>query len=473
MKKHRYIAIAAVLFAVCAGLCAFDLANSRLNSIDGAAARTAEPEQQASADTEAPTIVPETEAPAETAAETAFDEPSPAPSNTPVITPEGAEAASPAPSAADTALPTGSPAASQTARPTSSATAKPTPTPGPTPTHRPTAAPTPTPVPVPTAEPTPVPVWDGTGYPPIYSSSGTYHNYGSSGVFRVDNAAYEVCFYSSSAASNYNALLAKVAQQLSGQAQVYSLVVPTAYGVTLPDDIRPKLSNYIDQGACIEAIYSGLSPSVRPVRFWNSIMTHRQEYVFFRTDHHWTQRGAYYAYLGFCSAKGISPYTLSQRTHKSYNGFLGSLYKASGNDSNLLPADTVEAWLPVSGSATLTIYDSSGNGTPWPIVADASQYSAGGKYNAFAGSDNPLAIFNNPQSSGGVLIIVKDSYGNALLPLLVDHYSKIYEVDFRYWTGSIKQLALEVGATDVIFEFNFQFACSSSAVAKLSRITGD
>ena len=164
---------------------------------------------------------------------------------------------------------------------------------------------------------------------------------------------------------------------------------------------------------------------------------------------------------------------MSQRREVRFENFLGSFYTASGEDPALLPADTVIAFYPVSSSASMIMYDENGNGTNWPIIQNVNSYRPSGKYNCFAGSDHPLTVFTNPAvTDGSVLIIIKESFGNALLPLLVDHYQTIYEIDYRYWSGNLQQYAREVGATDLVFANNIVSASARTFVGKLARIIG-
>ena len=71
---------------------------------------------------------------------------------------------------------------------------------------------------------------------------------------------------------------------------------------------------------------------------------------------------------------------------------------------------------------------------------------------------------------GSVLVVVKESYGNALMPYLVDHYSVIYEIDYRYWQGDIVDFALSVGATDLLFTNNLTMISAGVLVGMLSNI---
>jgi len=106
------------------------------------------------------------------------------------------------------------------------------------------------------------------------------------------------------------------------------------------------------------------------------------------------------------------------------------------------------------------------------VIADVSGWSSSAKYNTFCGGDNPLTVFENPSvTDGSVCIVVKESFGNALMPYIVDHYSKVYEVDYRYWSGNLIDYAREVGATDMIFANNV-FVFNGTLTAQLADNIG-
>ena len=117
--------------------------------------------------------------------------------------------------------------------------------------------------------------------------------------------------------------------------------------------------------------------------------------------------------------------------------------------------------------------DKKGNTYNWNIISDVTNWKASTKYSTFAGADNPIAVFTNPDvTDGSVCVIVKESYGNALLPYLVDHYSTIYEIDYRYWTGSLVDFAREKDADDLIFANNLSMIRSNLLIGKLAGIAG-
>ena len=309
------------------------------------------------------------------------------------------------------------------------------------------------------------------GYPVLKSKSGTYHDYGN-GVIRVDDRAYEPYSYNRPAAESYAEVINQVAGALDGQVQVYALAIPTG-SMMLPDDIAEILPGYTDQGVSIQKIFSLISDQVVKVSPYDNLMRHRDEYLYFHTDYHWNGRGTYYANETFCEAKGISPYPLSMRREDQFGQFLGALYfNDSGKDPILENnPDTVEAFHPHSPHAEMHYTDQKGNTYAWNIIMDVSDWATGSKYSTFAGADNPITVFDNPDvTDGSVAVVVKESYGNALMPFLCDHYTTVYEIDYRYWSGSLVDFALEKQADDLIFANNLSMIGSNLLIGKLANV---
>ncbi len=335
----------------------------------------------------------------------------------------------------------------------------------------PTMAPPPTTLPPETEPPAtepPAPV-----IPMVISKNGYYSQY-KSGVYLVDNAAFEPHGYDPNTAKRYAALVSTVADALAGQVNVYCLPIPTAMGITMPDDIRVRIPNYCDQGAEIADILGMTSPNVIGVNCYNNMMVHREEYLYCRTDHHWNGLGAYYAYDSFCTVSGQTPYTPEQRGIIEFPGFLGTLfYSHSDRDWVNLgnTPDTIQAFPPVSQSATMFFITDQNKKVDYPIIQDVSDWGSDCKYLCFAGADQPYAEFHNPEvTDGSKLIVIKESYGNAMLPLLVDHYSVVYEIDYRYWKGNLVDFAREVGADDILFANNVGMISTGILVGSMSRI---
>lgn len=311
--------------------------------------------------------------------------------------------------------------------------------------------------------------YDANGYPVLHSQNGEYHSYGN-GACRVDNIAYETYKYDENAATNYAAAINKVANALAGTTNVYCLPIPTSIGIVFPDDVAATLDSWQDQGERMQRVIAKLNDNVKVVNCYDNLMRHRNEYLYFKTDFHWNGKAAYYAYEIWCQEKGISPYTLSQRKLKTFDNFWGALYQNNANkDTKLNSEDIVEAYYPYFSNIDMTYTDKKGNKVDWSIIADVSGWAAYSKYLTFAGGDNPITEYRNPNvTDGSVGIVVKESFGNALMPYLADHYSVLYEIDYRYWEGDLIAFAKEVGATDMTFANNMGMIRASALVGMLA-----
>jgi hypothetical protein len=292
-------------------------------------------------------------------------------------------------------------------------------------------------------------------------------DYGS--ILIVGNAAMEHYYGVDSSLVYYANAVSRV-KQLMPEVNVFAMFCPTSIEFNAP----PKyLSGIRSQLRAMNTAYSALS-GVVPVNVWAELYEHRNEYVYFRTDHHWTQRGAYYGYVAFCKAAGIKYHDLSEYQTYTVPGFLGSMYTFTKKypQSSVLKnnPDDVEVFLPVSPS-TMKIYRgiTLSEVREYPLIlseASAQKLSASAKYMMFIGGDNPIAhIVNNSVKNGRVLIVTKESYGNALVPFLTDHFEEIYVIDPREFNGenepklNLVDFANEHGATDILC-VNYAFSAT-------------
>lgn len=288
----------------------------------------------------------------------------------------------------------------------------------------------------------------------------------------VDDTAYELYTYVEGTARNYASVITKAADALNGTVNVYDIVVPTSTGITFEENAKAQI-NSSDQETALQNIDSFLGKNVKQINIYDNLFSHKDEYLYFRTDHHWTALGAYYAYVEFCAAKGIEPNILSSYQTISFPGFLGSFYSDTNQDKALESnPDTVTAYYPLNRETIdLMITDSNGATFAWPIIADVSDYNAANKYGTFIGGDNPISVITNSAiTDNSACIVVKESFGNAFVPFLADHYQTVYVIDYRYWNGKLLSFAKENKATDIIFVNNIGMTRSSYLVGKLAQI---
>ena len=289
------------------------------------------------------------------------------------------------------------------------------------------------------------------------------------GVAVVGNSAYELFTYRESSAKAYAKAVNALAKDLDGKAEVYDMVIPLSSGITFPDNLVEKIDSTNQRNAML-SIMGMMNSQVKSVDIYDALMKHRKEYIYFRTDHHWTALGAYYAYTALCEEMGIEPEKLEEYETREFEGFVGSFYNDTKNESLKKHPDVITAYLPKS-EAEMHVTPAKGQDYDWDIIYDVSAYGASLKYSTFIASDNPFTeITNQTLTDESACIVVKESFGNAFVPFLVDHYQHVYVVDYRYWQGNLSKLAEEKKAKDVILLNNLSMIRNQYLVGQLQGV---
>lgn len=247
-----------------------------------------------------------------------------------------------------------------------------------------------------------------------------------------------------------------------GNVNVYNMVVPTSVEFYLPK----KYSKYSSsEKESIDYIYSCLSPDVTPIDAYSKLAEHTDEYIYLRTDHHWSPLGAYYAYTAFCEALGMECHPITDYTEKVKDGFVGSLYGYT-NDITLANApEQFHYFLPpdVTYSVQTYYYDTL---APKNGGALFHEYVEGANcYGMFLGADAIHTKITTSTKNGRKIVVFKESYGNAFVPFLVNNFEEIYVIDIRYFGTNAVDYIKKIGATDVLFIDNC-FAANTSSLIK-------
>ncbi len=291
-----------------------------------------------------------------------------------------------------------------------------------------------------------------------------------SGLYVKNGAAYSIYYFSKDSVDAYAAAINKCAEELEGQAEVYSLLVPTNSAVMLPASEVESLGG-TDQQKATDYFYSLMNDNVHDVQMLQTLRNHNAEYIYFRTDHHWTALGAYYAYLEFCAEKGVEPANLGEFEQMEFAPLLGTFYTETNNNPQMADnPDYVRAYVP-SGTNETTYWDKDGVEHEGNVVGDVTGWAPGTLYNTFINGDNPLTKIVNPKiTDGSSCMIVKDSFGNAFVPFLVDTYETVYVLDFRYSHMNLVDFARENDIKDVIFLNSLSLAGNQYVAAKLDSM---
>lgn len=319
----------------------------------------------------------------------------------------------------------------------------------------------------PNAEPSVAPT--AKPYPHIKSKA-ALEIYESTGTVVVGNAGYELYNYVDSNASRYAKAINQFTKKVGSGVSVYEMIIPTSVGITFPDN-KLKQINSSSQEEALKNMEKKLSGREIFISLYDTMMRHRKEYIYFRTDHHWTQLGAYYAYEAFCQAKGIEVNPITGYQKKVAKGFLGSIY-VDANKNGHLKQDNVEMYYPLDSQSLKMQYQTEDNKTMnGSIISDPSNFGSNGKYWAFIEGDNPYSVITNPKKQdGSSCVVVKESFANALVPFLTDHYQKIYVIDYRYWTGKLTDFIKQKRVKDVLIVNNISMTRNAYLIGMLAKM---
>ena len=240
----------------------------------------------------------------------------------------------------------------------------------------------------------------------------------------------------------------KAFQAALPEVTVYSMVIPTSVDFYNPEEY----SGYTElQKDKIEYIENELkNTGVTNIKVYDTLSKHTNEEIYSRTDHHWMPLGAYYAAQVFCKDAGVKVPDISKYRKETCGGYVGSMYYYS-SDVNLYndPEQYTVYYSPNEDKLTTTYYNryySNGYESNLFLCNDASYY-----YLTFLGSDDLIAHIKTNASTGRNLVVIKESYGNALIPFFTESFDNIYVLDLRYCEVNAINFCKEVGATDLLF----------------------
>jgi len=236
-------------------------------------------------------------------------------------------------------------------------------------------------------------------------------------------------------ASRYAEVLNAYADALPENVRIFSLVSPVKVEF-MGERYAAANSSQLDT---IEFINGLLRDEIITVDAYRFLSMHSDEYIFFRTDHHWTALGTYYAYLAFAEAAGLPPVTIDNYVENAVEGFLGSLAVGTRNRTVLSSPDTVYFYTINDGTEfSIDMYQ---------MPPDLSNLS----YRLFLGGDRDFYSFNSSNLNGRTLVLVKDSFANAMIPWLAPHYETIVVIDPRQFTGSVIEVLDGFDDIDLLF----------------------
>ena len=227
---------------------------------------------------------------------------------------------------------------------------------------------------------------------------------------------------------------------------VYNLSAPLAAAYYMPENLKSQFS---DEHECIKNIGTALNGVIN-VDVFDAIGAHTDEYIYFRTDHHWQPLGAYYAAQKFAECAQVPFADLSTYEKCQKEGFVGTMYGYTNYLADLQKYPDTFYYYKPQNQYTIRYYDDTFQ-NPQDGKLFYEFASGVNTYSTILGGDVNIAEIKTDVGNGRTVVVIKNSYGNALVPFLVGSFEKIYVVDFRHVRIGMQDLFRRTGATDVLF----------------------
>ncbi len=300
----------------------------------------------------------------------------------------------------------------------------------------------------------------------------------SSGILVVGKApeARALMVYSAPATAGkaYAEAINEYRAMLGSKVKVYCMPIPTSIEFYCPDKAKKMVRPQI---ATINNIFSKLL-GVTGVDCYTPLNQHKKEDIYLRTDHHWAPLGAYYAAKAFAETAGVPFGDISKYDSHTVHDFVGTMYGYSKDISVKKSPEDFVFYTPNGVDYTTTYrnynvdksFHVHGIGKPYKgKFFQHYKDGSGAAYSTFMGGDTKLTQVKTSTNNGRKLLILKDSFGNALPGYLFFSFEEIHVVDFRYFTSNILDYVNDHGITDVLFANGIFNSCGTTMANNYKR----
>lgn len=221
------------------------------------------------------------------------------------------------------------------------------------------------------------------------------------------------------------------------------MIVPTA-SLILKDKL-PKNTEEYNQDEILNTINNNIKNATF-IDLREQLLSHKDEYIYYKTDHHWTTLGSYYAYQEWCKHNQINTNINNYTRETVTTEFKGSLYSKILNRN--VENDKIETFKPIKTLNYKVSYNF--NKTISTSVYDYDKLNTKDKYQVFLGGNHPELQINTSNRNGKNLLIIKDSYANSFIPFLLENYDNICVLDMRYFKNDLEEYMNENKISEIL-----------------------
>lgn len=241
------------------------------------------------------------------------------------------------------------------------------------------------------------------------------------------------------------------------------MIVPSA--VSVQKDKLPNFAQAWDQNEFINSVYGRLK-DINIVPVYDTLYNHKDEYIYYRTDHHWTTYGAFLSFQKYCEVSNL-PVITDYKYNTVSDDFNGTLYSRSG--VRFIKSDVIEAYQTDYAEGS-TVYN--GEETKeYPTIFFDEYLDKKDKYAYFLGPNEPLVTIKGSCGSNKKLLMFKDSYAHCFAPMLLNFYSEITLVDLRYINSDLANI-IDIDSYDnVLFLYSADSFANQNNIIKLKVLS--
>ncbi|MBQ5574897.1 MAG: hypothetical protein IIT37_02490 [Bacteroidales bacterium] len=256
---------------------------------------------------------------------------------------------------------------------------------------------------------------------------------------------------------------------------IWVMPIPIAIAFYCPEEAK-KLD--WPQKPCLDAVQKNLAEGVHFVDIYPTLMEHKDEAIYLRTDHHWSPLGGFYASEVFAKDAGLTfPSIEEGYTTKVVHGFVGTMYGYSKSLSvKRSPEDFIYYYPNTNFTTYVTGYELDEDFKITKMHAECKRAyfakfkdGSSGAYCTFMGSDKQITRVVTSANNGRRIIILKDSFGNTIPSCLFYAFEEVHVIDYRYFTLNMKKYVADHKITDILFANNLTFCVTGHAGKSYKR----
>ena len=240
------------------------------------------------------------------------------------------------------------------------------------------------------------------------------------------------------------------------------MLVPNS--VAIHHDRLPMFASPYDQRKVLGQLRQELAENILWLDIFDTLYGHRDKYIYFRTDHHWTMLGAFYAYQATAAQLGFEPYSFEDFYMETVTNDFWGTYSSRANHRGMR-SDSIEVLRP---RFTLELAISfKGKLDSFPSMFFPEHLETRDKFAYFLDSNHPLTVINTNVQNGRKLVVFKDSYAHVLLPFLAAHYEEIHVIDLRLFNVGLQNYVSQHNFDQALFLFNVSSFSSDRNIINL------